>query len=102
MLRTLVRVIALRTLREFWARQPQAELPLRGWYQVVDRSAWRSPVDVKATFRHASVINAQRIVFNVGGNKYRVVAHINFRQQILYVRFVGSHAEYDKVNATTI
>ena len=97
-----MRVIAKSTLREFWERHPEAERPFRAWHTEAKAAAWRKPADVKARYAAASILKNGRIVFNVGGNKYRLVAWINFRAQIVYIRFVGTHPEYDRIDAETV
>lgn len=97
-----MRIIALRTLREFWQRHPDAEQPLRAWYANVKRANWKSPADVKISYRNASIISADRVVFDIKGNDYRVVVVIVYAYSLIYIRFVGTHREYDKIDATTI
>jgi mRNA interferase HigB len=97
-----VRIIAKRTLRDFWKRHPQAKGPLEAWHQEVARADWASPSAVKLHFRTASVLHGNRVVFNMAGNHYRVVAKINYPYRIVYVRFVGTHKEYDSIDVTTI
>ena len=103
--RPSVRIIAKRTLRQFWergARFADAREPLEAWHQEARHAAWRTPADVKAQYRNASVLRDGRIVFNVGGNKYRLVVRIRYDIQTIFVRFVGTHAEYDAIDAQTI
>lgn len=97
-----MRVIALRTLREFWQRHPQAEEPLRAWYAVASRADWKTPADAKADYRKASFVANNRVVFNIKGNDYRLVAAIHYGRGMLYIRFVGRHADYDRIEAATI
>ena len=97
-----VRVIARRTLREFWERHPDAEGPLRAWFHDAEQAVWRGPADVKRAYANASVVSAQRIVFNIGGNKYRLIVAVNYAYRVCYVRFVGTHREYDRVDAKTV
>ena len=99
-----MRIIAVSTLKDFWSRpgRQDAEQPLRAWVHVVRAAAWAKPTDVKATFRSADVVSSERIVFDIGGNKYRLVAAIHYRGQRLYVRFIGTHAEYDKIDVRTV
>jgi mRNA interferase HigB len=100
-----MRIIAKRTLRQFWETHPrgrEAKTPLQVWYSTTDSADWSSPADVKATYGDASILKSGRVVFNVGGNKFRLVTHINYHRQILYIRFVGTHAEYDRIDAETI
>jgi len=97
-----MRIIARRTLRECWKTHPSAEQPLKSWFKEASAADWTGPGDVKRRYPHASIIGGNRVVFNIGGNKYRLVVQINYDFQILYVRFVGTHAAYDKVDAETI
>jgi mRNA interferase HigB len=97
-----VRIIAKRTLRDFWKRQPQAKGPLKAWHQEVARADWASPSAVKLHFRSASVLQGNRVVFNIAGNHYRIVAKMNYPYRIVYIRFVGTHKEYDSVDVTII
>lgn len=97
-----MRVLAKRTLREFWERHREAEQPLRAWYREVARGDWDTPAKVKARYPSASIVTGNRVVFNVKGNAYRLVAEINYRYRIVYVRFVGTHAEYDAVNVEEV
>jgi mRNA interferase HigB len=97
-----MRVIALSALREFWARHPQAETPLRVWYAEAGRADWKSPADIKAAHRNASFLANNRVVFNVKGNDYRLVAAVHYNRGMMFVRFVGTHAEYDRIDAATI
>ena len=95
-------MIAVRTLRDFWGRYPDSEQPLKAWYREAKTAAWETPHDVKAMYRSASVIGDSRIVFNIAGNKYRLVVRCNYRYQIAYVRFIGTHAEYDKIDVENV
>ena len=100
-----MRIIAKRTLRQFWETHPrgvQAETPLKVWYSTVEAADWMSPADVKSTFGDASILKSSRVVFNIAGNKFRLIAHINYQYRVVYVRFVGTHAEYDAIDAETI
>lgn len=99
-----MRVIAKRALREFW-EQPvngDSERPLTEWYNMMHGASWETPQEVKADIRTASILKGGRAVFNIGGNKYRVIIAIRYDKQIAWVRFVGTHAQYDKVDAETI
>jgi mRNA interferase HigB len=94
-----VRIIARRTLRDFWeAGHPDAERPLKAWYAQARKASWQSMADIKEIYRSASVVRADLVVFNVGGNKYRLVVSPWFRGQALYVKFVGTHKQYDAVD----
>jgi mRNA interferase HigB len=99
-----MRIIAVSTLREFWSRpgRREAEQPLRTWVHVVSAADWSRPTDVKTMFGSADIVGNDRVVFNIGGNKYRLVAAVHYRGKRVYVRFIGTHAEYDKIDATAI
>lgn len=79
-----------------------AKEPTQAWYRHALHADWASPADVKADLRHASILRGGRVVFNLGGNKYRLVVWINYRFRVVYIRFIGTHAEYDKIDAQTI
>jgi len=96
---TAVRIIARRTLRDFWQANPDAEQPLKAWFREVEAAQWDSPHAIKAQYRSASVVGGNRIVFNIAGNKYRLIVKFNFAHGIAYIRFVGTHAEYDRIDA---
>jgi len=95
-------VIAVSTLRAFWQRHPDAEQPLNAWYEEATSATWTQPADIKARYRSASVLKNRRVVFNIKGNDYRLIVAIAYRLQIVYVKFVGTHQEYDAVDAETI
>lgn len=97
-----MRVIALKTLRDFWEKHPQAETPLRGWYALASRADWRNPADIKAAYRNASFLANNRVVFNIKGNDYRLVVAMRYDKGIMFVRFVGAHREYDRINAEEV
>jgi mRNA interferase HigB len=97
-----VRIISRRTLREFWAKHPDAQQPLMAWYYDVKHSRWRSPADIKAVYRNASFLAGSRVVFNIKGNKYRIIAAVQYDFGIVYVRFVGTLGAYNKIDATTV
>lgn len=99
-----MRIIARRTLRQFWERPgcEDAEQPLKAWFREVWRANWANPAQVKTSFRSASVIGDNRIVFNVAGNKYRIVVRANYHYRIFYVRFVGTHEEYDRIDVMKV
>jgi mRNA interferase HigB len=96
-------VFARRTLREFWERHPHAERPLRTWHALVSRSEWFSPAAVKAQFGSlVDFIADNRLIFDLGGNKYRLVVHVAYRSHRVLVKFIGTHAEYDKIDPETV
>ena len=97
-----MRILAKRTLRAFWAQHPQAQGPLEAWHQETEGADWAGPGDVKTEYRSASVLAGNRVVFNIAGNKYRLVVKINYPYRIVYIRFVGTHADYDRIDAGTI
>lgn len=96
------RVFAKSTLREFWERYPDAEQYLKTWFDTAMNSDWKSPSDVKQTYANASILKEGRIVFNIKGNSYRLVVKINFEKQWIFIRFIGSHKEYNRIDANTI
>lgn len=97
-----MRIIAKRTLRAFWKRHPKAKGPLEAWHQEATRADWSTPSEVKAQFRSASMLQNNRVVFNIAGNQYRLIVKINYPYRIAYIRFIGVHADYDAIDATTI
>ena len=97
-----MRIIAKRTLRAFWRKQPRAEQPLKSWYAIAAKADWSSPADVKTAYRSASLVGNDRVVFNIGGNRYRLVVRFDYPHRIGFVRFVGTHAEYDAVDAAQV
>ena len=97
-----MRIIALRTLREFWERHPQAETSLRAWYAEASRADWKTPADIKAAHRNASFLPNGRAVFNIRGNDHRLVVAVRFATGLMFVRFVGTHAEYDRIDSASI
>jgi mRNA interferase HigB len=97
-----MRVIAVRSLREFWQRHPDAERPLRAWHDEVTRASWHTPAEVKAQFRNASILGGRRVVFNIKGNDYRLVAALAYNTGVLFIEFIGTHAEYDRIDAETV
>ena len=97
-----MRVIAKSALREFWKSYPDAEQPLRAWHAEAKAAAWKTPADAKAKYRSASILRGGRVVFNIGGNKYRLIVKINYPFQVIYIRFLGTHREYDRIDAETV
>lgn len=96
------RIIAKRTLREFWEKHADSEQYLKTWHETAKSSNWNSPNDVKMTYINASVLKDNRVVFNIKGNSYRLIVKFNYLRQWAFIRFVGTHAEYDKIDADTI
>lgn len=98
-----MRIIARRTLREFWeAGHGDAEEPLKAWFAEVERAKWTSMADVKERFSHASIVDRERVIFNIGGNKYRLAVKVWFPGQAVWVKFVGTHREYDDLDVSSL
>lgn len=96
------RIIAKRTLREFWEKHADSEQYLKTWYETAKNSNWNSPIDVKETYINASILKSSRVVFNIKGNSYRLIVKFNYERQWAFIKFIGTHAAYDKINADTI
>lgn len=97
-----MRIIARRTLREFWEKYPDAEQPLRAWHDKVAKADWHTPADVKGDYRTASFVANNCVVFNIKGNDYRLIALLDYQRTVVYIRFIGTHREYDKVDAAAV
>lgn len=97
-----MRIIAKRTLRAFWEQELRVEQPLKAWYSVARKAEWSSPTDIKAVYQHASIIGKDRVVFNIGGNRYRLIVRFDYSHRIGFVRLVGTHAEYDRIKASEV
>lgn len=95
-------VIGLKKLHDFWRRHRDAENALKAWHAEVVHAQWESPADVKARYPKASILKGSRVVFNICGNKYRLVVQINYELKKVLIRFIGTHADYDKIDAETI
>ena len=97
-----MRIIAKRTLREFWERHPDARLPLEHWYREVRRANWDTPAQVTRQWPRVSIVGRNRVVFRIKGNQYRLVVEIFYPGRQVYIRFIGTHAEYDHVNVEDV
>jgi mRNA interferase HigB len=97
-----MRIIAKRTLRDFWEQHPDAEQVLKAWHHDVKQADWQNPQDVKRLYATASIVGNNRVVFNIRGNFYRLVVAINYEFRIVYVRFIGTHKAYDQIDAETV
>jgi mRNA interferase HigB len=98
-----MRIIARKTLRDFWETgHADAEQPLKAWFAEVEKANWATMADIKARYAHASIVDAERVVFNIGGNKYRLVAKLWFPGRTVWVKFVGTHAEYDVLDVRSL
>lgn len=96
------RIIAKKTLRTFWEKHADSEQYLKTWFETVKNASWNSPNEVKQTYVTASIIKDSRVVFNIKGNSYCLVVKFNYRRQWAFIRFVGTHSDYDKIDAVTI
>ena len=100
-----MRIIALSTLKAFWEENPEyedAQAPILAWHRFVMKADWATPAEVKADFRNASILKDGRVIFNIAGNKYRLVVWINYPYRVVYIRFIGTHETYDGVDPQTI
>ena len=97
-----MRVIAKKTLREFWESHADSEDALKAWHYEANKAAWSTPNDIKLEYPSVSILEDNRFVFNIKGNHYRLIVRINFEIQIIWIRFIGTHAEYDKIDANIV
>ncbi|MDD2897839.1 MAG: type II toxin-antitoxin system HigB family toxin [Desulfuromonadaceae bacterium] len=97
-----MRVIAKKILREFWAQHPDAEDALNAWHSEAEKAAWQNPAEIKDQYRSASIIKDNRVVFNICGNKYRLVVKISYKNSIVFIRFIGTHKQYDAIDVEVI
>ena len=97
-----MRIIAVSTLKEFWEKHPTAEMPLRAWVDEVQKATWATTQDIKFRYASASFVGDRRVIFNIKGNDFRLIVAIAFRYQAVYIKFIGTHAQYDAVNAATV
>lgn len=97
-----MRVFSLSTLRTFWQNHADAEQSLRAWFAEAERADWKTPQDIKSRYRSADFLAGDRVVFNIKGNTYRVVVAVKYQFKAVYVRFVGTHAEYDAIDAEQV
>lgn len=95
-------LVSIQTLRKFWKLHPDAERPLRAWYEAVEQAQWRTPAEIKADFATASFLGNNRVIFNIKGNDYRLVVVVEYRLGRMFIRFVGTHAAYDRIDAERI
>lgn len=97
-----MRVIAKKILREFWDKHSDCEQQLKAWFKEASKAEWKNPNDLKTEYPSASILNNNRVCFNIKGNSYRLIVRINFDYQMIWIRFIGTHSEYDKINANEI
>lgn len=93
-----MRVIAKRILREFWEKYSDSEEQLKTWYKEATKSSWKTPGDIKSEYPKASILKTGRVVFDICGNKYRLVTRINYERQWVFIRFIGTHNDYNLIN----
>jgi mRNA interferase HigB len=98
----MIRIIAKKTLRLYWEKHTKCEQHLKTWHETVRTSDWHSPNDIKRVYANASILPNNRVVFNIKGNSYRLIVKFNYDRQWAFIRFIGTPAEYDKINAETI
>lgn len=99
-----MRIIAIKTLKDFWSnlKHLDSEQSLRSWFWEVKNEEWNTPKDIKNKYATASILKNNRVVFNIKGNKYRLIVAVHYKLQIVFIRFIGTHDEYDKIDAETI
>jgi mRNA interferase HigB len=96
------RIFAKSTLRQYWEKHSDSEQYLKTWYDTAMNSDWKTPSDVKQTYANVSILRGSRIVFNIKGNSYRLVAKFYYEKQWIFIRFIGTHSEYERIDANTI
>lgn len=97
-----MRIISRKALRDFYDKHADAQTPLEAWFQEALEARWHSPQDIKVRYPSADILPDNRIVFNIKGNTYRLIVKIHYNTGIAFIRFVGTHAQYDRINAVTI
>jgi mRNA interferase HigB len=97
-----MRVIAKKVLRDYWENQIDSKEQLKTWYKEASKAIWTSPVELKSEYPRASILKSGRVVFNICGNKYRLIVQINYLRKWVFIRFIGTHEEYNKINADKI
>ena len=95
-------MVAKKILRDFWLKQTDSEQQLRTWYKEASKAIWTSPTDIKKEYPQASILKGSRVVFNICGNRYRLVVRINYERKWVFIRFIGTHNQYSKIDANTI
>ena len=97
-----MRIIAIKTLKQFWEEFPKAEQALLSWYEEIELAQWEHPNELKEQFRSASVINEKRVIFNIHGNTYRLIVDIEYRLKIVFIVWFGTHKQYDSINVKKV
>lgn len=97
-----MKVVAIKMLRDFWKKHPDAEQALKAWFDEAKKAIWANPSDIKAQYRNAGILKNRRVVFNIKGNDYRLVVAVAYRFGAVYIKFIGTHKEYDAIDAETV
>lgn len=97
-----MKIISVKILRDFWTENPDAEQPLRSWVDEATKADWQNPAEIKEQYRSASILKNRRVVFNIKGNSYRLIVAIAYQRGWIFVKFIGTHKEYDSTDADTI
>lgn len=97
-----MKIISVKTLRDFWAKNPDAEQPLKAWVDEATKADWKNPAEIKEQYLTASILKNRRVVFNIKGNDYRLIVAIAYQRGWMFVKFIGTHKEYDAIEADTI
>ena len=97
-----MRVFAKKILREFWVKQNDSEEQLKTWYKEASKAIWTTPKDIKSVYVKASILKSGRVVFDICGNKYRLIVEVNYERQWVFIRFIGTHTDYGKIDAEII
>lgn len=97
-----MKIISIATLRDFWVDYPDAEQPLKAWIDEARSASWRNPAEIKEMYRSASILKSRRVVFNIKGNDYRLIVAVAYRFAAVYVKFIGTHKQYDAIDADTV
>ncbi|KFB98251.1 putative membrane protein [Trabulsiella guamensis ATCC 49490] len=97
-----MKIISVKTLRDFWAENPDAEQPLKAWVDEVTKADWKTPAEIKEQYRSATILKNRRVVFNIKGNNYRLIVAIAYQRGWLFVKFIGTHRQYDAIDAEMV
>jgi mRNA interferase HigB len=97
-----LRIVAKKILRDFWVKHEDCEQQLKSWFCEAEKTEWENPNQIKKEYPSASILNDNRVIFNIKGNNYRLVVKISYEYQMVWIRFIGTHSEYDKINSNTI
>ena len=97
-----MRIVSLQTLRTYWIKNPETEQALLAWHDEVLSEEWTQPADIKERYATASILKKRRVVFNIKGNKFRLIVVVAYKIGVVYIKFIGTHKEYDAVDAETV